>query len=221
MEKNIFSERGISFARVLEVVPFEGSGDKIKLPNPCFNDLSGEGAFEKCPLHFQLLVADQDKSSKSDHWSTHVGVLEFSAEESVVWIPPHIWNNLYSKQDPMTPLIEVKYACVSVLEKNIEDDITGPDTLPEKPNNQHVLEPLTCEKSQSGVINEGEYVYYKFSMDDDTWGIISQGEVKLDSEAKDGDTDLYLSQHPLLFPNTHQHSWSSHDMVPKCLLLGS
>ncbi|GJV08175.1 TRAF-like protein [Tanacetum coccineum] len=110
MEKNIFSERGISFARVLEVVPFEGSGDKIKLPNPCFNDLSGEGAFEKCPLHFQLLVADQDKSSKSDHWSTHVGVLEFSAEESVVWIPPHIWNNLYSKQDPMTPLIEVKYA---------------------------------------------------------------------------------------------------------------
>ncbi|GKC53746.1 ribonuclease H-like domain-containing protein [Tanacetum coccineum] len=110
MEKNIFSERGISFARVLEVVPFEGPGDKIKLPNPCFNDLSSEGAFEKCPLHFQLLVADQDKSSKSDHGSTHVGVLEFSAEESVVWIPPHIWNNSYSKQDPMTPLIEVKYA---------------------------------------------------------------------------------------------------------------
>ncbi|PWA56881.1 TRAF-like protein [Artemisia annua] len=101
----------------------------------------------------------------------------------------------------------------------------GPDTFPEKPNNKHILKPLTFGKSQSGVMNEGEYGYYEFSIDDDTWGIISQGDieikVKLDSEAKDGDTDLYLSQHPLLFPNTHQHGWSSHDMGPKCLVLGS
>ncbi|XP_071697133.1 uncharacterized protein [Rutidosis leptorrhynchoides] len=293
MEESIFAGRGVSFNRILEAVPFEGSGDKIKLPPSCFNDLSSEGAFDKGPLHFQLSVVQQNDSSQSkpaenvDHGSTHAGVLEFTAEEGSVGIPPHIWNNLYSKQDPMTPLIEVKYvwlakgtyaklqseelgfsdipnhkavlettlrqhatlsqddvltvkhgvltyhlrvlelkpsSSVSVLETDIEVDIMGPDSLPEK-SNQHVLKPLTFGKSESGVINEGEYVYYKFSIDDDTWGRITSGdveiEVKLDSEAKDGDTDLYLSRHPLLFPNTHQHGWSSHDMGSKCLVLGS
>lgn len=284
MEENIFAGRGISFNRVLEAVPYEGSGDKIKLPPSCFNELSEQGAFDKGPLHFQLSVVHEDKST---HGSTHAGVLEFTAEEGSVGLPPHIWNNLYSKQDPMTPLIEVKYVwlakgtyaklqseelgfsdipnhkavlettlrqhatlsqddvltvkhgvltyhlrvlelkpsqSVSVLETDIEVDIMGPDSLPEK-SNQHVLRPLTFGKSESGVINEGEYVYYKFSIDDDMWRRITSGdteiEVKLDSESKDGDTDLYLSTHPLLFPNTHQHGWSSHDVGSKCLVLGS
>lgn len=293
MEESIFAGRGVSFNRVLEAVPFEGSGDKIKLPPSCFNDLSSEGAFDKGPLHFQLSVVDQNKPSQSTpaesqtRGSTHAGVLEFTAEEGSVGIPPHIWNNLYSKQDPMTPLIEVKYvwlpkgtyaklqsqelgfsdipnhkavlettlrqhatlsqndvltvkhgvltyhlhvlelkpsSSVSVLETDIEVDIMGPDSLPEKTNQQHVLKPLTFGKSESGTINEGEYVYYKFSIDDDICGIIKSGdseiEVKLDSEAN-GDTDLYLSRHPLLFPNTHQHGWSSHDVGSKCLVLGS
>nr|XP_043620605.1 uncharacterized protein LOC122592443 [Erigeron canadensis] len=295
MEEDIFAGRGISFNRVLEAVPFEGAGDKIKLPASCFNDLSSEGAFEKGPLHFQLSVVQQNESSQSQsvpvesihRGSTHAGVLEFTAEEGTVGIPPHIWNNLYSKQDPMTPLVEVKYvwlakgtyaklqseelgfsdipnhkavlettlrqhatlsqddvltvkhgvltyhlrvlelkpsSSVSVLETDIEVDIMGPDSLPEK-SSQHVLKPLTFGKSESGVINEGEYTYYKFSIDNDIWSIIKSGdaevEVKLDSEAKDGDTDLYLSQHPLLFPNTHQHGWSSHDVGSKCLVLSS
>ncbi|KAF5812229.1 putative ubiquitin fusion degradation protein Ufd1 [Helianthus annuus] len=284
MEETIFAGRGISFNRVLEAVPFEGSGDKIKLPPSCFNELSEQGAFDKGPLHFQLSVAHQDH--ESTHGSTHAGVLEFTADEGTVGIPPHIWNNLYSKQDPNTPLVEVKYvwlskgtyaklqseelgfsdipnhkavlettlrqhatlsqddvltvkhgvltfhlrvlelkpsSSVSVLETDIEVDIMGPDSLPEK-TTQHVLKPLTFGKSESGIINEGEYAYYKFSIDDDTWKIIALGdveiEVNLDSESN-GDTDLYLSRHPLLFPNTHQHGWSSHDLGSKCLVLGS
>ncbi|KVI10674.1 uncharacterized protein LOC112507880 [Cynara cardunculus var. scolymus] len=294
MEESILAGRGISFYRALEAAPFEGSGDKIKLPPSCFTELSEQGAFDKGPLHFQLSVVRQDESSSQakpaeslGHGSTHAGVLEFTAEEGSVGIPPHIWNNLYSKQDPKTPLVEVRYVwlakgtyaklqseelgfsdipnhkavlettlrqhatlsqddvltvkhgvltyhlrvlelkpspSVSVLETDIEVDIVGPDSLPER-SNQHVLKPLTFGKSESGVINEKEYIYYKFSIDNDTWGRISSGdaeiEVKLDSEAKDGDTDLYLSQHPLLFPNTHQHGWSSHDMGSKSLVLGS
>lgn len=285
MEENILIGRGISFNRVLEAVPFEGPGDKIKLPPSCFNELSGEGAFDKGPLHFQLSLHHQNNSSPSETVTTHAGVLEFTADEGTVTIPPHIWNNLYSKKDPITPLIEVKYVwlpkgtyaklqsqelgfsdipnhkavletslrqhatlsqndiltvkhgvltyhlhvldlkpsqSVSVLETDIEVDIVGPDSLPEK-NTQNVLKPLTFGKPESGVINEGEYIYYKFSIDNENWGRISSGyaeiEVKLDS--LDGDTDLYLSKHPLLFPNTHQHGWSSHDMGSKNLVLGS
>ncbi|KAK9053321.1 hypothetical protein SSX86_029954 [Deinandra increscens subsp. villosa] len=280
MEEDIFAGRGISFNRVLEAVPFEGSGDKIKLPPSCFSELSDQGAFDKGPLHFQLSVNHQDQGS------THAGVLEFTADEGTVGIPPHIWNNLYSKQDPSTPLVEIKYVwlpkgtyaklqsqelgfsdipnhkavletslrqhatlsqndiltvkhgvltfhllvlelkpleSVSVLETDIEVDIMGPDSLPEK-SNQHVLKPLAFGKSETGIINEGEYAYYKFSIDDETWQGITCGdveiEVTLDSEAN-ADTDLYLSRHPLLFPNTHQHGWSSHDVGSKCLVLGS
>lgn len=287
MEENILVGRGISFNRVLEAVPFEGSGDKIKLPPSCFNDLSSEGAFDKGPLHFQLSVHHQNNSSPSETITTHAGVLEFTADEGTVIIPPHIWNNLYSKKDPITPLIEVKYVwlpkgtyaklqsqelgfsdipnhkavlettlrqhatlsqndiltvkhgvltyhlhvlelkpspSVSVLETDIEVDIVGPDSLPEN-NTQHVLKPLTFGKPESGIINEGDYIYYKFTINDEICGKISSGyaeiEVKLDSEAKDCDTDLYLSRHPLLFPSTHQHGWSSHDMGSKSLVLGS
>ncbi|KAJ9560984.1 hypothetical protein OSB04_006144 [Centaurea solstitialis] len=291
MEENILAGRGVSFYRALEAAPFEGSGDKIKLPPSCFTELSEQGAFDKGPLHFQLSVVRENGSSSAaesvGHGSTHAGVLEFTAEEGSVGIPPHIWNNLYSKQDPKTPLVEVRYVwlakgtyaklqseelgfsdipnhkavlettlrqhatlsqddvltvkhgvltyhlrvlelkpspSVSVLETDIEVDIVGPDSLPER-SNQHVLKPLTFGKPESGVVNEKEYIYYKFSVDNETWGRISSGdaeiEVKLDSEAKDGDTDLYLSQHPLLFPNTHQHGWSSHDMGSKSLVLGS
>ncbi|CAI9294788.1 unnamed protein product [Lactuca saligna] len=287
MEENILVGRGISFNRVLEALPFEGSGDKIKLPPSCFNDLSSEGAFDKGPLHFQLSVHHQNNSSPSETITTHAGVLEFTADEGTVIIPPHIWNNLYSKKDPITPLIEVKYVwlpkgtyaklqsqelgfsdipnhkavlettlrqhatlsqndiltvkhgvltyhlhvlelkpspSVSVLETDIEVDIVGPDSLPEN-NTQHVLKPLTFGKPESGIINQGDYIYYKFTINDETWRKISSGyaeiEVKLDSEAKDCDTDLYLSRHPLLFPSTHQHGWSSHDMGSKNLVLGS
>ncbi|KAL4555512.1 hypothetical protein LXL04_038133 [Taraxacum kok-saghyz] len=287
MEENILIGRGISFIRVLEAVPFEGPGDKIKLPPSCFNDLSSEGAFDKGPLHFQLSLHHQTTSPPSEPTTTHAGVLEFTADEGTVAIPPHIWNNLYSKNPQLTPLIQVKYVwlpkgtyaklqsqqlgfsdipnhkavlettlrqhatlsqsdiltvkhgtltyhlqvlslkpspSVSVLETDIEVDIVGPDTLPEN-NTQHVLKPLTFGKPESGTITENEYTYYKFTINDETWEKIRSGnaeiEIKLDSEAKDCDTDLYLSRHPLLFPSTHQHGWSSHDMGSKTLVLGS
>lgn len=293
MEENILAGRGVVFYRVLEAVPYSGSGDKIKLPPSCFTELSDQGAFDKGPLHFQLSAIHQEdapsdsKFAKQHRGTTHGGVLEFTAEEGSVGIPPHIWSNLLPSNPPNPSLIEVRYvwlpkgtyaklqpdefgfsdipnhkavletslrqhatlsqddvltvnhgqleyhlrvlelkpfSSISVLETDIEVDIVGPDSALER-TNQHVLRPLLFGKSESGVVKEGNYMYYKFTIDNDTWGRISSGEaeieVKIESEAHDGDTDLYISRHPLLFPNQHQHQWSSHDVGPKALVLTS
>lgn len=280
------------FNQVLEATPFDGYGDKIKLPPSCFSELSEKGAFDKGPLHFQLLLMHHDSSrsqgADGQHsGTTHAGVLEFTAEEGSVGLPPHIWTNLFSTNPPTSSFVEVRYvwlpkgtyaklqpvefgfsdipnhkavletslrqhatlsqddvltvnhgllayhlrvlelkpsSSVSVLETDIEVDIVSPDSAPET-TNQHVLKPLLFGKSESGVVDEGNYMYYKFSIDHDTWGKISSGlaeiEVKLSMESQDGDTDLYLSKHPILFPTRHQHGWSSHDVGSKSLVLNS
>ena len=46
MEESLLAGRGIVFYRILEAVPFQGSGDKIKLPPSCFTELSNQGAFD-------------------------------------------------------------------------------------------------------------------------------------------------------------------------------
>ncbi|KAI8005613.1 Ubiquitin recognition factor in ER-associated degradation protein 1 [Camellia lanceoleosa] len=293
MEENLLAGRGIMFEHVLEAVPYEGSGDKIKLPPSCFTALSEQGAFDKGPLHFRLSVIDQETTSdvknddRQNHGTTHAGVLEFTAEEGSVGLPPHIWSNLFPSGAPMTSLIEVRYvwlpkgtyaklkpnelgfsdipnhkavletclrphatlsqgdvlkvnhgtltyhlhvlelkpsSSVSVLETDIEVDIMGSDSASDR-TNQHVLKPLTFGTSESGIVDEGNYMYYKFSIDEETWGRISSGdakiEVKLESDTLDGDTDLYIARHPLLFPTRHQHGWSSHDVGSKALILSS
>lgn len=282
MEENLHAGRGIMFHCVLEAVPYHGNGDKIKLPPSCFTELSEQGAFDKGPLHFQLSLMHQE-----DNKTTHAGVMEFTAEEGFVGLPPHIWSNLFPTNPPNTSMIEVRYvwlpkgtyaklqpdefgfsdipnhkavletslrqhatlsqhdvltvnhgvlsyhlrvlelkpsSSVSVLETDIEVDIVGPDSAPSS-TNQHVLRPLLFGRPESGTVEEGDYIYYKFSIDDDTWGRVSSGdweiEVKMESEAQDVDTDLYISRHPLLFPTRHQHGWSSHDVGSKALVLSS
>ncbi|CAL1407131.1 unnamed protein product [Linum trigynum] len=113
---------------------------------------------------------------------------------------------------------------VSVLETDVEVDIVGSDS-PLDSANQHVLKQLTFGVSESGMVEEGKYNYYKFSIDDLVWETVSSGdvriEVKIEVVTGDGDTDLYISKHPLIFPNRHQHEWSSHDMGSKVLILTS
>ncbi|KAL6553596.1 hypothetical protein OROGR_007438 [Orobanche gracilis] len=115
---------------------------------------------------------------------------------------------------------------VSVLETDIEVDIIGPGESAERANNMCVLRPLVLGKPESGLVDEGNYVYYKFSIDDNTFNRISSEEwikivVSLESETQDGDIDLYVSRHPLLLPTLHQHVWSSHEMGSKTLVLGA
>lgn len=292
MQENLLAGRGIMFSRILEAVSFQGNGDKIKLPPSCFTELSDQGAFDKGPLYFQLSVIHQEGPSDMNNTdpklaTTHSGVLEFTAEEGSVGLPPHVWSNLFNVDAPKAPLVEVCYvwlpkgtyaklqpdlvgfsdipnhkavletslrqlatlsqgdmvtvnhgiltyklrvlelkpsSSVSVLETDIEVDIVGSDSALEN-TNQHFLKPLTFGMSESGLVEEGNYKYYKFSVDTDTWEKIASGdvrvEIKIETENGDGDTDLYISKHPLIFPTRHQHEWSSHDMGSKVLILSS
>lgn len=290
-EENLLAGRGVNFYRILEAVPYTGSGDKIKLPPSCFTELSDQGAFDKGPLHFSLSLIHQeaalgaDNSETQGSRTTHAGVLEFTAEEGFVALPQHCWSNLFPTKIPISAIVEVRYvwlpkgayaklqsiesgfsdipnhkavlettlrqhatlsrgdtltvnhgvltyhlhvlelkpsSSISVLETDIEVDIIGPDT--EQKGNQYVLKPLVFSKPESGVVDEGNYSYYKFSLDNDTWNRISSKDAKiviqLDSLTQDGDMDLYVSKHPLLFPTQHQHTWSSHDMGSKKLVIG-
>lgn len=280
------------FRHILDAVPYPGVGDKIKLPPSCFTELSDQRAFDKGPLYFRLSVACQEVPSdvvgnKEGHSVTHSGVLEFTAEEGTVALPPHVWSNLFASELPMAALVEVQYirlpkgsyaklqpeqagffdvpnhkavlettlrqhatlsqddtitvrhgertfklrvlelkpsSSVSVLETDIEVDIVNPLSSSDE-NNQIVLKPLTFGTPESGFVEEDQYMYYKFSVDDDIWNIIASGdsriEVKLEAEKDSGDTDLYISKHPLIYPTHHQHQWSSHDMGSKDLILSS
>lgn len=290
-QESLLSGRGIVFYRLLEAAPYQGNGDKIKLPPSCFQELSDQGAFDKGPLYFHLSSLNKEGSSNvsagENRRTTHSGVLEFTAEEGCVGLPPHVWQNLFATDTTKTHLIEVRYAwlpkgtyaklqpdrigfsdlpnhkailetslrqhatlsqddiftvnygeltyklrvlelkpssSVSVLETDIEVDIVGPDSAAEK-TEQHVLKPLTFGKPESGIVDEGNYVYYKFSVDNDTWEKVSSGaarlEVRIEAETDGGDTDLYVSRHPLIFPTQHQHEWSSYDIGSKALILGS
>lgn len=285
LEEDLNAGRGVIFSRTLEAVPYQGSGDKIKLPPSSFVELSEQGAFDKGPLHFSLSLVHAEGAGEEQYRMTHAGVMEFTAEEGFVALPPHSWSNLFPAGTLKSSMVEVRYvwlpkgtyaklqsdeigfsdipnhkavletslrqhatlsegdvltvnhgaltyhlrvlqlkpsSSVSVLETDIEVDVMGPES-PEK-TNHHVLTPLIFGKLESGVVDEGNYSYYKFSIDDDTWKIISSAdakiEIKLESQMQDGDTDLYVSRHPLLFPTRHQHVWSSHDVGPKALILG-
>ncbi|KAF5179094.1 Ubiquitin fusion degradation protein 1-like protein [Thalictrum thalictroides] len=288
-EESLLSGKGVMFHHILEAVPYQGSGDKIKLPSSCFTELSDQGALDKGPMYFRLSKCPlhMEASGLENGGVTHSGVLEFTAPEGFVEVPPHVWSNLFPATPSSAPLIEVRYvrlpkgvyaklqpaergfsdipnhkavletclrqhatlsqgevvtvnhgeltfklqvlelkpsSSVSVLETDIEVDIVGSNSTSER-TDQHVLLQLDLGKTESGYVEEGKYAYYKFSIDNDVSDIVASEEatimVKLETDNDGGDTDLYVSKHPIMFPNQHQHEWSSHDVGSKVLIIGS
>ena len=292
MEESLLLGNGVVFSRTLEASPYDGYGDKVKLPPSCFTELSDQGALDKGPMHFRLSRTDKavplesDVTVKQEPGTTHGGVLEFTAGEGSVELPPHVWSNLFSSDVVEVPLVDVCYislpkgtyaklqpegmgfsdipnhravletslrkhatlsqgdiitvnygelcyklrvlqlkpaASVSVLETDIEVDVVGSDSVLDSNKNQHVLTPLVLGKAESGTVEEGMFNYYKFSIEDNISEIITSGsmniEVKVEADTSDGDTDIYVSRHPLVFPTQHRHEWSSHEMGSKVLIL--
>ncbi|KAL5729875.1 hypothetical protein ACHQM5_002767 [Ranunculus cassubicifolius] len=293
MEESLVSGKGVMFHRILEAVSYQGSGDKIKLPSSCFTELSDQGALDKGPMYFRLSDVNNEEAQSSGQENhvgvTHCGVLEFTASEGFVELPPHVWSNLFPSSSPNTPLVEVRYvglpkgvyaklqpdgrgfsdipnhkavletclrqhatlsqgdvvtvnhgdlsfklqvlelkpsSSVSVLETDIEVDIVGSDSTSPERADQHVLVPLVLGKPESGFVEEGKYGYYKFSIDNNVServaSEVSVIMVKIEAENEGGgDTDLYVSKHPVIFPNQHQHEWSSHDVGSSKVLIVS
>ncbi|CAD5191620.1 unnamed protein product [Musa acuminata subsp. malaccensis] len=290
MEESMLLGKGVIFCRTLEAIPFNGFGDKIKLPPSCFQELSDQGALDKGPMYFRLSVIDElvpsvsDATDEVEHRATHSGVLEFTAREGSVELPSHVWSNLLSGVSLDVPLVEVHYvslpkgtyaklqpegmgfsdipnhkavlettlrrhatlsqgdiitvsygelnyklrvletkpaSSVSVLETDIEVDIEGHDSAQESSRNQPVLAPLVIGKVEEGIVEEGTFNYYKFSVEAAIIDEVASGrmniEVKIEADAGDADTNVYLSRHPLIFPTQHRHEWSSHEMGSKVL----
>lgn len=291
MEENLLIGKGVVFSRILEASLCEGYGDKIKLPPSCFSELSEQGALDKGPMYFRLSKVDNHASSGSDisghtPGTTYSGVLEFTASEGSVELPPHVWNNLFLGGRPDVPLVDVCYvsllkgtyaklqsedtsffdvpnhkavlettlrrhatlsqgdiitvnhgelvyrlrvldlkpaASVSVLETDIQVDIEGVYSDSNGNKNQYTLIPLVLGKSESGTVEEGKFNYYKFSIEDNMREEVASGtanlEVRIEVDSCDGDTNVYVSRHPLVFPTPHLHEWSSHEMGSKRLIL--
>lgn len=124
-------------------------------------------------------------------------------------------------------VLELKPAAsVSVLETDIEVDVEGSNSVLDSNNHHHVLIPLVLGKSESGIVKEGNFNYYKFSIEDSLTEKIEPGSMNIvvtieaDTDKSDGDTNIYVSRHPMIFPSQHRHEWSSHDMGSKVLILG-
>ncbi|KAL6884600.1 hypothetical protein ACP4OV_010536 [Aristida adscensionis] len=177
----------------------------VSLPKGTYAKLKPEGVgFSDLPNHRAVLetaLRNHATLSENDAVVVNYGLLQYKLR-----------------------VLELKPASsVSVLETDVEVDIEGSDSVLDNEENQHVLVPLAIGKAESSVVEEGKFRYYKFSVDETLSEKVASGhaniEVKIDSDASGGDTDIYISRHPLVFPTQHRHEWSSHEMGSKVLIL--
>ncbi|CAO2177103.1 unnamed protein product [Urochloa humidicola] len=177
----------------------------VSLPKGTYAKLKPEGAgFSDLPNHRAVLetaLRNHATLSENDVVVVNYGQLQYKLK-----------------------VLELKPASsVSVLETDVEVDIEGSDSVLDNEENQHVLVPLAIGKVESSIVEEGKFRYYKFSVEESVSEKVASGhanlEVKIDTDASGGDTDIYVSRHPLVFPTQHRHEWSSHEMGSKVLIL--
>lgn len=108
---------------------------------------------------------------------------------------------------------------VSVLETDIEVDVTAGSSA------QGRLACLELGKPECGFVDEGDYKYYKFVIDQNLVDAATKGDIdivirlEVDGDGTTGDADLYMAMHPILFPTRHRHHLSSHDIGTKIICL--
>ncbi|KAI4383245.1 hypothetical protein MLD38_009109 [Melastoma candidum] len=129
----LLAGKGISFYHVLEAVPYQG------------------------PLPFRLSAVQLGVwlSASDGEYNlgfTHSVVLEFTADEGVVGLPPEVWNNLFRSGFSCNSLSrELKpSSSVSVLETDVEVDIVSPDSASGMVD-EHALIPLKLGDSESAL----------------------------------------------------------------------
>ncbi|XP_062212556.1 uncharacterized protein LOC133913420 [Phragmites australis] len=177
----------------------------VSLPKGTYAKLKPEGAgFSDLPNHRAVLetaLRNHATLSENDVVVVNYGQLQYKLK-----------------------VLELKPASsVSVLETDVEVDIEGSDSVLDNEENQHVLVPLAIGKVESSIVEEGKFRYYKFSVDEHISEKVASGhanvEVNINTDVSGGDTDIYVSRHPLVFPTQHRHEWSSHEMGSKVLIL--
>ncbi|KAH1212587.1 Receptor-like protein 9DC3 [Glycine max] len=134
-------------------------------------ELSKQGTFDKGqgPLYFQFSLVHEESTSSiqttdkvKQGRTTHSGVLEFTADQGSVGLPPHVWNNLFSEGTSKPPLVDVRYVWLPKgTYSKLHPERVGFSDLP---NHKAILE--TCLRqhatlSQGDIltVNNGELAY--------------------------------------------------------------
>lgn len=86
---------GIVYDQVLHMVPIDNKGDRITLPVNALETLNPQDALKSSPLTFELNVDGFDIK-------THCGVLEFTADENTIGVPPNVYRSLVAKSTHTT-----------------------------------------------------------------------------------------------------------------------
>nr|CAD1834906.1 unnamed protein product [Ananas comosus var. bracteatus] len=129
----------------------------------------------------------------------HKAILETTLRKHATLSEGDVITVYYGELQYRLRVLELKpSSSVSILETDIEVDIEGSDSVLDNENEQHVLIPLVAE---SGIVEEGKFKYYKFSIEETLSEKVSTGlmniEVKIEADTSDGDTNIYVSRHPL------------------------
>lgn len=98
---------GIKYAQRLRPVPAANDGDKIALPVSALEELNPQDALELGVFTFELSFAGAEGVHK-----THAGVLEFTAAEGTVGLPPKVAASLFEHLSPAQPApdaVQVKF----------------------------------------------------------------------------------------------------------------
>lgn len=98
---------GIKYVHQLQPVPMTTDGDKITLPVTALEELNPQNAFDLGVFTFELSYADEMGTIHK----THGGVLEFTADEGTVGIPPKVAVSLFSSDGSFVvpPMVQIRF----------------------------------------------------------------------------------------------------------------
>lgn len=101
---------GISYRQQLRPVPTMGDGDQITLPVSALEQLNPQNALDLGVLTFELSLHDSSREETSGRErQTHAGVLEFTAEEGTVGLPPKVAASLFQSTPHVPRTIQVRF----------------------------------------------------------------------------------------------------------------
>lgn len=104
---------GIRYCKTLRAVPIATDGERVTLPPSALDSLEAQSAIDPSrPLTFELSVIDENSNEVISR--TFVGVLEFTASENEVGVPPKTALSLTRERGGGLDKLRVKYVKLPV-----------------------------------------------------------------------------------------------------------
>lgn len=216
------------------VMEFTASEGYVELPSHVWNNLFHENDIDVPLIEVRYVTLPKGTYAQLQPIGlgfidipNHKAVLETSLRKHSTLSQGDIITVKHGEHGYNLRILELKpSSSVSVIDTDVDVDIMEPDyDSTSNSMNQHALIPLLLGKVQEGMVDEGKFQYYKFSVDDALSEKVASGdfnlEVKVETGTGEGDTDVYLSRYPVIFPTEQQYEWSSHVVGSNILVFGS